>query len=305
MKITVSAPGKIHLMGEHAVVHGKPALLAAANLRTYVTVENGIENGELRIEITTYEQDMYVRHIVEVVKNELRIDILPAIRIIITSEIPVGYHLGSSASVAVATIGALMYFLTKQWNLDQINALAYEAEKKMHGNPSGGDNTSATYGGFLWFRKELEWLKLKTQVPIALSQKLNHFFLIDTGRPKESTGEMVTFVNTQYTIHNTQYKEIFDQNEQETKRLAAAIMEEDEDELMSAIRRGEKTLEEMGVVSKKAISMIREVEKSGGAAKILGGGGRVDGVGFLLGYHPGHTMNTITLGTEGVRLETS
>ena len=38
--VIVSAPGKIYLMGEHAVVYGKPALLAAINLRLRVTVES-------------------------------------------------------------------------------------------------------------------------------------------------------------------------------------------------------------------------------------------------------------------------
>ena len=38
MKITVSAPGKLHLMGEHAVVYGKPAILAAVSQRLFVTL---------------------------------------------------------------------------------------------------------------------------------------------------------------------------------------------------------------------------------------------------------------------------
>ena len=37
-EIVVSAPGKIHLLGEHAVVYGKPALLVAINKRCTVTL---------------------------------------------------------------------------------------------------------------------------------------------------------------------------------------------------------------------------------------------------------------------------
>ena len=61
----------------------------------------------------------------------------------------------------------------------------------------------------------------------------------------------------------------------------------------------------MGVVSKKVIPLIRNIEQSGGAAKILGGGGRTDGVGYLLCYsrHPHKGSIPITLGEEGVRLE--
>ncbi|MCX6791749.1 MAG: mevalonate kinase, partial [Candidatus Gottesmanbacteria bacterium] len=43
MKISVSVPGKIYLMGEHAVVYGKPAVLAAINRRLTVTVKAGNE----------------------------------------------------------------------------------------------------------------------------------------------------------------------------------------------------------------------------------------------------------------------
>lgn len=321
--ITVSAPGKINLMGEHAIVYGNPSLLSAVNLRTRVTIEPGTENtrpepsrrGELGIEIKTTGSDEYVRHIVEVVQRELNIQKLPALKIMVTSEIPSGYHLGSSAAVAVGTVGALVYFLTKRWNLEEINDIAYEAEKKMHGNPSGGDNTAITHGGFLWFRKELEKLKLKAQLPITLTQKLNHFFLINTGRSKESTGEMVADVQSKVKSQKSKFERIFAQNEKQTKQMANAILEENEDELINAIQKGERTLEAMGVVSKKVIPLIRNIEATGGAAKILGGGGVTDGVGFLLCYAKepkrvgslcfghGYKIQSIQLGEDGVRLE--
>lgn len=284
-------------MGEHAVVYGKPALLAAINLRLRVTVESGT-NG---IEVVSSEPSDYIRHAIEAIRQEYKLTNLPPMKITVTSDIPAGYHLGSSAAVAVGTVGAVIYFLKKVWNPVAINQIAYEVEKKMHGNPSGGDNTTVTMGGLIWYRKELEFLKSVWQLPFKLPDALNHFFFINTGRPKETTREMVTFVSKQKNI-----QKFFDENEKQTKRVAVAIKDGDEQGFIDAIRKGERTLEGMGVVSRKVIPLIREIEKAGGAAKILGGGGRAEGVGFLLCYH--HDLEKfealpIRLGEEGIRLE--
>ena len=309
--VTVSVPGKIHLMGEHAVVYGKPALLAAINLRLRVTVEAGT-NG---IEIFSTEPSDYVRYSVEVVKREYKLASLPPIKITVASDIPAGFHLGSSAAVAVGVVGALTYFLKKVWNPAAINQIAYEVEKKMHGNPSGGDNTIVTMGGLIWYRRELEFLKSIWQLPFKIPESLNHFFLINTGRPKETTGEMISLVASGVRRQASRMNRLFNENEAQTKRVAVAVKEGNEKELMDAMKAGERTLEGMGVVSKNATALIRMIEKAGGAAKILGGGGIQEGVGFLLCYHHdpdavrrmareyGVSIQPIQLGEEGIRLE--
>jgi len=315
--VTVSVPGKVHLMGEHAVVYGHPALLAAINLRLVVTINSqpSTINQKREIRIESTEPDDYVRHIAEVVREHFKLKEIPPLHIRISSQIPAGYHLGSSAAVAVATVGALTYFLTNIWNPPLFNQLAYEAEKKMHGSPSGGDNTAVTMGGFIWFRKELEFLKSIWQLPLKLPPPLDHFFLINTGRPKETTGEMVAFVASSVKRQASTMEKLFMENEEQTKRVAAALKEGDEAELIDAIRVGERTLEGMGVVSDTVLPLMRTVEDAGGAAKILGGGGRRGGVGCLLCYHHapptvealcnqwGFTTHPIHLNEEGVRLE--
>ncbi len=312
-------------MGEHAVVYSKPAFLAAINLRLYVSIEEikvkgksppaGRAGKKEKLILSTTEPDDYIRHAIEIVRRELKIEELPSMKISVSSQIPAGFHLGSSAAVAVGTVGALSYFLKKIWNPEQINKIAYEIEKKQHGNPSGGDNTAITFGGFLWYRKELEFLKSMWQLPMKLPESLNHFFLINTGRPKETTGEMVAMVASSVKRQASRMEKLMNENERQTKRVAMALKEENEEELMDAIRAGERTLEEMGVVSERVILMIRSLEKAGGAAKILGGGGKTDGVGFLLCYHHqlkkiekvwqpfGFSIQHITLGAEGIRLE--
>ncbi len=316
-KVVVSVPGKVHLMGEHAVVYGKPALLAAINLRLSVTIEEQKKknSSKEKIIITSTEPADHARYAVDFLLDQFKINEHPPINITINSQIPAGYHLGSSAAVAVGITGAMMYFFKNLWNPIRINELAYEIEKKQHGNPSGGDNTTVTVGGFVWFRKELEFLKSIWQLPFKPHASLNHFFLIKTKRPSETTGEMVALVRERYTNQKKNMEEFLNINEQQVKRVTVALKEGNAEELLDAIRIGESTLEGMGVVSEKVIPLIRKIEKSGGAAKILGGGGRAEGVGFLLCYHHnpgqveeicksyGFTIQEVRLGEEGVRLE--
>ncbi len=293
--ITVSVPGKVILMGDHAVVHGKPGLITAINKRLTVSIEP-----HKRFHVTSGEPGDYVRHAVKTVVSFYKLGDMPKIKVKVVSDVTPGYHLGSSAAVAVATVGATMYFLKKIWNPTAINQLAYEVEKYIHKTPSGVDNTAVTFGGFLWYRKELEFLRSFWQLPLKLSSALNHFSLIDTGRPRENTGEMVAFVKSQKNL-----QKFLNDNEIQTKKIAVAIKQGDEKLLVDAIQKGEETLERIGVVSKKVIPMIRMIEKTGGASKILGGGGRSEGVGYLLCYSKKPVKNAIpiTLGEEGIRLE--
>jgi mevalonate kinase len=318
MKTVVSVPGKIFLMGEHAAVYGKPALLSAINLRMKVKIEDQIAEArklkaESKIIVVSSEPDDYVKKICDLVFQKYNIGKIPALKISIDSAIPAGYHLGSSAATAVGVVGAVVYHTKKLWNPMVTNQLAYAAEKLIHGNPSGGDNTIVSSGGMIWYRKEFEFLKSIWQMPFKYPEKLNNLYLFDTGRPKETTGEMVSFVRSRFTAHSLWYRKIFDQNECETKNLALAIKNSSEVDFIQAMINGENTLEKMGVVSPKAKKIIRIIEEAGGAAKILGGGGRQGGVGYLLCYLPENVfkkiyqifnkLTKITLGGEGIRLE--
>jgi mevalonate kinase len=303
--VTVSAPGKIHFMGEHAVVYGRPALLAAINKRVTVRVEPSANN----------ESNQYLQDIIHIVLTYFHIQDEQKFSLSVSSDIPAGYHLGSSAAVAVATVGALTYFLKKVWNPTVINQLAYEAEKIQHGNPSGGDNTASTLGGLLWYRREFEYLKSMWQLPFGVHTDVNHFFLINTGKPEESTKEMVALVATNVTRERDKMEQLFSANEKQTKRITEALKMGDQRMLIDAMQQGERTLEGMGVVSRKVIPLIRKIEGMGGAAKILGGGGRKKNVGFLLCYHADqnriqkiceeytYPIESVIPSGEGVRLD--
>ena len=315
--VTVSVPGKVHMMGEHAVVYGTPALLAAINMRMRVSIapKKSSEAGRDSIEIRSKEETGHARYAVNFLLEKLKIETPEVAVLTIDSDIPAGYHLGSSAALAVGIAGAILYFYKKIWNPIRINELAYEIEKKQHGNPSGGDNTAVSMGGIIWYRKELEFLKSIWQFPFTPHGSLAHFFLINTGKPVETTGEMVARVKKLVNEDSGRLRQLFYLNELQVKRIAVALKEGNEPELMNAMRTGEKTLEGMGVVSAKVVPFLREIEKNGGAVKIFGGGGYKGSVGFLLCYHRdekkierlaaarGYSVQHIVLGEEGVRLD--
>ncbi|KKS97880.1 MAG: mevalonate kinase, mevalonate kinase [Candidatus Gottesmanbacteria bacterium GW2011_GWA2_43_14] len=309
--ITVSVPGKIYLLGEHAVVYGKPALLAAINKRVYATVSEA-RSSEHHIEA---EDKQFVANILSLVSQHLKTESIPPLSVKVTSQLKKGYHLGSSAATAAAVIAGCLYFLKKIWNPELTNRLAFESEKVIHGNPSGADNTAVVFGGIIWFRKELTYLKSIWQLPVRRTKLLRNFYLLDTGKPEETTKDLVAAVGEGRENQPGIYERLFNRNEFETKKLAEALKKGDETEFMGAIKAGSRTLEKMGVVSTRVSVLIKQIEKIGGAAKILGGGGKKGAAGYLLAYHRdvkiiNHftgqrkiTCENAILGEEGIRLE--
>jgi mevalonate kinase len=63
---------------------------------------------------------------------------------------------GASAALCVSLARALDDEFELGFDNERINAIAYEGEKGSHGTPSGIDNTASTYGGLVWFVRDLE-----------------------------------------------------------------------------------------------------------------------------------------------------
>ena len=307
------------MAGEHAVVYGKPALVAAVNRRLTVSISERKDN---KIKIFSREPSEQVKEAIKrfeevyVICNDRRIQCtygLGGFEIKVDSEIPVKVGMGSSAAVAVATVGALLALLggLKKFSFqdkEMINKIAYETEKRVHTHPSGVDNTISTFGGFLWFKKGKPLKRVKLE-------NTPHFVFINTGRAEETTGEMVKQVNSKLKTQNSKLEESFNQIEKATKKLLLALKGKDKREIMKAIKRCEDRLEEIGVVGEFAKRLVREIENSGGVAKICGAGGIKRGSGVLLCYHPEPLVIfsiakrldlnafAVNLGEEGVRVE--
>lgn len=136
------APGKVILLGEHAVVYGHPALAAA--IPRFVTVE--LEPaGEVRIELPGAVQTPFP--VVEAAARMAREAGLPGFFARVHSEIPLGSGLGSSAALGVALARAL------RPGCDPAEAarLAMYVETVLHGSPSGVDPAACARDGAIYF----------------------------------------------------------------------------------------------------------------------------------------------------------
>lgn len=306
--ITVSAPAKVHLLGEHSVVYGKPAILTSVGLRLTVTISQGR---------TIPPELKKLQKIIErIVKKELKLKKVPIYSLEIKSDIPIGSGLGSSAAVSAAYIGALLSYLRVEWNLDLINRLAYEAEKVFHGNPSGAEPATVVFGGLLWYRKEAPDLKLLHPISFTLPQKLSkNFIFINTGIPKYSTKDMVLRFKSLYDKKPKLVNTFLENQEKLVKELLSVVKNADEKQFIRIIREGEKNFESVNLVSKLSQEIIRKIEKKGGAAKMCGAGAPDGPTGILLCYHKNKKVVekiaksynlpyfSTKLGVEGVTIE--
>ncbi|MHC1595989.1 MAG: mevalonate kinase [Candidatus Syntropharchaeales archaeon] len=140
--VVYSAPAKIYLFGEHAVVYGKHAVAVAVDLRTRVELFE-------RSDSSIYHTAADTRYIKEAVKVFSAIKDVKGVEIDVKSDIPIGAGLGSSAAVTVATLGALNDEFDGDLNKTKIANLAFKVEKSVQGVASPTDTFVSTVGGIV------------------------------------------------------------------------------------------------------------------------------------------------------------
>lgn len=131
---TWSAPGKVFLFGEHAVVYGKPGVAMAIRPRVFVTVRKSKSAHHARSPyIDSCFDEMGVKGSVYV-----------------NSQLPSSSGLGSSAAVTVATLSAINDEFGKKFTMEEIANMAFAIEKKVQkGRASPTDTSVSTFGGIV------------------------------------------------------------------------------------------------------------------------------------------------------------
>ena len=152
--------GKVILFGEHFVVHGIPGIVSAIDSTTDAEVKKtgkGITVKDERKTAKGYSEEKKLQQLesIERMLKTMKIDPKTPLSIWLGGSLPGFSGLGASAASSVAIARAIAEELAMKLPAERINEIAYEAEKAYAGTPSGIDNTAATYGGLLWFRKNM------------------------------------------------------------------------------------------------------------------------------------------------------
>jgi mevalonate kinase len=154
--------GKTILFGEHFVVYGLPSIVSALGAYTTADVKvvkgNGSTVNDQRPATPGYKEQKYIEAMQSIANiiNHLKVDIEnQRLEISFAGDLIAASGVGASAAQCTSLARALSETFNLNLDDEKINEAAYEGEKAYHGTPSGIDNTASTYGGLIWFVRNL------------------------------------------------------------------------------------------------------------------------------------------------------
>jgi len=292
--VTGRAPGKIILCGEHAVVHGAPALALAVN--RYCETQLALQpNAGIEFELidlhyrrhvsvaelqhTAQRLQQHHQEFLDKQRNIAQVMTHPAELLLFTvwhcleslklkcpagltlrtqSTIPIGCGMGSSAALINSVISAFDALFSLSLTPSQQYQLGLACEHLQHGHSSGIDLKVTQQGGF-WRYQQDQWQ------PCTLPPQT--LLLVNSGAPTTSTGACVAHTSTQLQsqVQCDDFVAVCDAIQQ-------GLTQQDPQQLQIAIRENHKLLVQLGVVPPSIQQFIKKIEQRGGAAKICGAG---------------------------------
>jgi mevalonate kinase len=272
---TSSAPGKIILFGEHAVVYGRPALaVPVTKVHADVEVSDSARKGiwidapdvDLHAELNMLASDHPIASVIHNFLFLARVSPFPNLEIEISSTIPVASGLGSGAAVTVALTHALAAHLGHSMSDEEVNAFTYEIEKIHHGTPSGIDNTVITYARPVYFVKGQPAETFRVGEPFTI-------VIADTGIAAP-TRESVADVRKLWESDKKRWENVFAEIG-DISFAARRVIEEGWVKMLGALMDENQTLlQQMTVSSPELDTLVEAAHQAGALGAKLSGGGR-------------------------------
>lgn len=276
--IASSAPGKLILFGEHAVVYDRPAIaipFTGVHVKAALFAMPIAPSGQVRIEAPTIhldttldalEPDDPIAITIDSVMAKFNLDHLPAVHIRVTSTIPIAAGMGSSAATSVALARALSNFLGHPLPEVEINTIAFKVEQRLHGTPSGVDNSVITYGKPVYFvrNQPLEFLHVGQPFDLVVA---------DSGIAS-ATGPMVAGVRERRQVNPVRYDALFDQIARVVTAARDCMEHCTPSDLGPLMLENHAYLKEIGVSIPELDTLVKAAINAGAlGAKLTGGGG--------------------------------
>lgn len=292
--VKVSAPGNLFFFGEHSVVYGRPAILAAIDKRTYVRIEeNDNESinvssegyGEIETVIDSLDSITFESHedyghqmdpimdLIQYFHNNIS-EFSHGFTAEITSDIPKeSGGMSSSTAVLSAFLGALSKLYDANVSKRDYFEHLYPIQVKIHGgSASGSEITSSSMGGYNRFRidksaddADFNFENIgKYSYPVVVG---------DTGI-EASTGETVPYVREGWKKDNQSYERIFDEISDIAIKGEKALVDGKIDVVGKLMDKNQDLLKTLGVSHPRLEQMVDVAREHGALGAKLSGGGK-------------------------------
>lgn len=278
MDLTIAgAPGKIILFGEHAVVYGRPAIaVPVQDVRATAEVKNNPDAGTSTVFLEAPDigfsgwlhaapVDHPLAKITIHTLQALGLTSFPAIKLKVTSTIPVAAGLGSGTAVSVAVVRALSTHLATLLPPEQQSSLAFEVEKLHHGTPSGIDNTVVA------FERPVYYLRDRKIKPFSIRSPFN-LLIGDTGIAS-NTSVAVGNVRKGWNADPSHYEQLFDAIGQISEQARQAIQRGPIGKLGPLMDRNQDILHDLGVSCRELDDLVSAAISAGALGAKLSGAG--------------------------------
>lgn len=289
------APGKLILSGEHAVVHGCPAVAMAVNRYAKARVAEPQTPSLVSFDFLNlrYQQSMTLkalrrlkrrllsdhqsflagkRAIHDVLKLPFELsqfaltnlldksnrNLPQGMALSTHSDIPIGCGMGSSAAMILCVQYAVAHHLDVDIPGKHHLHYGIEAENLQHGKSSGLDLQVSLKGGALYY---------ENQQTYACPTPVMPMYVVNTGQRLSTSGECVN-----HAAHYFQQTQLHHDFSRVTQQVIKALQQQSLDDMICAIRENHRLLTYIGVVPQKIQDFIRDIEQQGGSGKICGAG---------------------------------
>ncbi len=269
-----SAPGKIILFGEHAVVYARPAIAVPVfQVRAEAVVERAEIDG-VEIDAADLARRYDAREapaddpLAAIIRSTCaRLGVEPrGVRVRVHSTIPMASGLGSGAAVSVAVARALTRFFVQPLADAEISALAYQVEKLHHGTPSGIDNTVIAFEQPVYFVRGQPVESFRVARPFTLA-------IADTG-VAAPTKIAVGDVRRAWEVERARCEALFDEIGAIARTARAAIERGEVDALGPLMDANQEWLRALGVSSPEIEILVDAARRAGARGAKLSGAGR-------------------------------
>lgn len=274
--VSASAPAKAILIGEHAVVYGRPAIaIPLPDIRAEADVAAGEPGSGVRLLAPDLDRVVLVGAsplddpLAVTVANTLTylgIAAPPDLVVTLRSAIPLARGMGSGAAISTALVRGLAAYFERPLGPDEVSALVYKTEVLFHGTPSGIDNTVVAYGRPVYF------VRGAAPEPLAVGGALR-FLIADSG-VASPTRVAVGDVRAGWLAETQRYERLFDRIAATVADARRAIARGDATRLGEAMNAAQECLSEIGVSSPELDHLVAAARGAGALGAKLSGGGR-------------------------------